>query len=693
MTDVNDTKQKLVYPAEQVLEKDLVDLRNLPNKRRRNLFNELNEKKAEYEWDFYPEHQDIIPDRTKELDLTSFEAAKLMLATAIEESGQAGGEEQGFIDQFEAEERDFIREFDDFRRKFKNVSKEQLETDIRNKDGEIYEFVEDELRQQSEMRSTLLSTQSNEIRGSIISYFQEEFDAFFELANEAVFLYIKHHGLPNSIEEIVNAAEVTAQASADREAIEVQFEQKLDELAESVHHGLRDQERALRSELTDIRSKLSESGGSGNIERELSKLRDRMEDLSSQRQQDIGVIGDQLEDLESLESELASRIEELDEARQQAIDDLKDETREQAGTLIEEELQRMREQKTELSEEVTRLRNERERLETTGERFDKEYDSLHQRIESTEQRIEEDQEKLEDRLDDLSESIPGDSDDTDGKAIRAQLARLYEQDYIGRFDTSIREARSIALPDGDVFEPSAGYWDDQRRSQSGNHRPIVEEALEDEDAVPDNYPLGAYSIYRVVQTGLAGLTSRTDLVIEAVVKANLTAFAKNGFDARPAGVDDLLDVVNETLAWSEMEDTAHLLGIASPTGWTEQIKNLVRDEDFARTRFSSQVSICLIDIQEDELIYDPNDRLIRENIDLFEREVDSERVSECIDTLQNEYIDDPTEEFISHHEIVTKYDFHPHVVKKAFEHFVEKGLAREQYREELQGLCLFIDRA
>lgn len=693
MTDINDTKQKLVYPAEQVLEKDLVDLRNLPSKRRRNLFNELNENRSEYEWEFYPEHQDVIPDRTKELDLTAFEAAKLMLATAIEDANRTAAEEREFIEQFEAEEREFVREFDDFRRKFKNVSKDQLENDIKNREGEIYEFVEDELRQQTEMRSTLLNTQSNEIRGAIISYFQEEFDAFFGLANEAVFLYIKHHGLPNAIEEIVNAAEVAAEASTDREAIELQFEQKLDELAESVHHGLREQERSLRSELTDLRSKLSEDLDSDRIETELSELRDRMEDISTQRQQDVQVIGDQLEDLEALESELASRIEELDEAREQAIDDLRDETKQQAGTLIEEELERMREQKSELAQEVTRLRNERERLETTGDRLDKEYDSLHQRIESTERRVDEEQESLEARIDDLSESIPTGENETDGKAIRAQLARLYERDYIGRFDTAIREAKAITLPDGDTFEVPERYWDDQRRSQSGNHRPIVEEALEDENAIPDNYPLGAYSVYRVIKRGLAGLTSETELVIEAVVKANLTAFAKNGFDARPAGVDDLLDVVNQTLAWSEMEDTPHLIGIASPTGWTEQIETLVRDEDFARTRFSSQVSICLVDIQEDELIYDANDRLVRENVELFQRKVDSERVAECIEMLRSEYIDDPTREFVSHYEIVSEHDFHPHVVKKGFEHFVERGVAREQYQEELQGLCLFIERA
>lgn len=692
MSNANEDRKQLVYPAEQVLDKDLVDLRNQASETRRRIYNELSENKNEYEWEFYPENQEVIDERRKELDLTTLEAAKLMLATAIEEADRSAPEEQAFVDQFEAQEREFVRDFDDFRRKFNNVSRSQLEDNIKNRDGEVYEFVEEELRRQTEMRSTLLNTQANEIRGSVISHFQDEFEEFFELANEAVFLYIKHHGLPNTIEEVVHAAEVAADASSEREQIANQIERKIDELAESVHHGLRDQERALRSELTNMRAEISSGGDTDALERELADIREDIKTVATQQQQDIQAISDQLEDFETLESELEAKIGELKEAQQRALSDLQDETQEQATDLIKEEIERMEHQKDELAQEVNRLRNERERIETTGERLDREYSSLEERLEATEKRVDETQTDLEQQLDELSESIPTEPSETDGKVIRAEMARLYEQDFIGRFDTSVREAETITLPDGSALEVPEGYWTDKRRSQSGNQRPIVEDTLGDAEDI-GNYPLGAYSIYRVVQTRFGGLTSSTELVIEAVVKANLKAFVNNGFDAQPAGVDDLLDIVNETLAWSEMEDTPHLIGIASPTGWTDEVENLVQNEEFARTRFSRDVSICLLDIQDDNLIYDTNDSLMRENIALFEREVNDERVMKCIDTVQNEYIDDPVENFVPLYEVVDNHGFHPHVVRKSFKHFVDEGLAQEQYREELQGLCLFIDRS
>jgi len=692
MSETNEKRRKLVYPAEQILEKDLIDLKNESSTRRLNWSNELTENKDEYEHDFYPANQNCIAGKTKKTDLATFEAAKLMLATAIEEADNTNTEEQALVKKFEKEERDFVREFDDFRRKFKNTNKSQLEDNIKNKEGDVYEFVEDELRKQTEMKSTLLNTQANEIRGSVISYFQEELDEFFELANEAVFLYIKHHNLPNTIEGIVEAAEVAARANDDRQQIEAKIEQQMESLAESVHHGLRDQERALRSELTQIQSDIVEGKSTETLEKEITEIRDNVENIATQRQRDVRTIENKVKELETLKTELTGKIEELDTAREEVVSELKDETKQQAGRMIEQEIEGMKKQKSKLAREVQRLQTERERMETAGERIDKEYSSLEERIESTEERVEKGQADIENRLEELSQSVPtGNNEQSDGKAIRAKLARLYEQDYIGRFDTSVREANTITLPDGDQFTVSEGYWKDRRRSQSGNHRAVVEEILDNSAENINKYPLGSYSIYRVIESRFAGLTSTTELVIQAIVKANLEAFAHNGFDARPAGVDDLLDVINETLCWNEVEDTPHLIGIASPTGWTKEVVDLVSNQDSARSRFSEDVSICLIDIQENDLIYDSHDKLVSENIGLFEREVDSERVSHCVDTIQTEYVNDPMEKIIPHYEIVEEYEFHPHIVRKAFDHFVENGSARKEYREELQGLCLFLD--
>lgn len=690
MESVDEKRKDLTFPVEQVLKKDLVELSNYSPKRRRSLYTELDENKEEYEWDFYPEHRDVIPDSTKENELAAFEAAKLLLATAIEKAGDSDLESQKFVDQFEEGEREFVRQFDDFRRKFSQIDESNLERNIKNKEGEVYEFVSEEIKTQADLQQTLLNTSANEIRTAAISYFLKEFDEFFSLANQAVFLYIKHHGLPNTIESVVDAAEAAADSRQERQRIQAEFAAELESLSESIEQSLYHQERRLKAQMGHLQHEI-ETGGTDTetLEDKLAEIKDDIEAISDQQFADAKKITTKLETLTGLEADLAQKIEELEIAQQETREELQDEEDSEAESLIEEELSRLAEQKADLDAEIRRLQNERKRLETTGERLDRDFGELQERIETAEERVDQEVSDLTDRVEEISESVRTQRDTPNGKAIQAEVARLYEMDYITRFETSVRETSHLTLPDGETFDIPKGFWDDRRRHFTGDHRLMVTDVL-DGDEVVDRYPVGRYSSFRVVTNKFVAF-SETKLIVEAIVAANLQAFAKNGFDARPAGIDDLIDIVNETVVRADSNETTHLVGIASPTGWTDEVEQFVQSKDTARARFDQQVSVCLVDIQSNELIYDRNDRLVSNNVEFFEREVDSERISDCIEMLREEYISDPMTEVLRHHVIVERHDFGPHIVRAAFERLADDGYGVTGYPTTADGLCLVVD--
>jgi hypothetical protein len=169
------------------------------------------------------------------------------------------------------------------------------------------------------------------------------------------------------------------------------------------------------------------------------------------------------------------------------------------------------------------------------------------------------------------------------------------------------------------------------------------------------------------------------MVIESVVHSHLDAYATNGFDARPADLDDLLDLINEAVYEAEEGEYTHLLAIASPTGWTDRVKQQIENDGIARTRYSQFVSICLVDLQERSLIYDESDPVVRENVDLFEAPIDTERIEACVQFLQDEYVGNPAKQSVAVDDIVDTRGFDAHVAKHAFDRLERQGLGEQLY--------------
>ena len=277
-------------------------------------------------------------------------------------------------------------------------------------------------------------------------------------------------------------------------------------------------------------------------------------------------------------------------------------------------------------------------------------------------------------------------DERDGTdVVTAGTARLFALDYLGRFGTTMYETDRIALPD-ETFRVPEDYWDGRNGRRDEADR--MEELLADHGGGDlDAHPINPSARYEITAPKYFGLSEQTRMVIEATVYSHLETHAVDGYDATPAGVDDLVSVVGDAVREAASENTPYLLGIASPTGWTDEVVSHVRDDDLSRTRYSRQVSVCLIDLRRGTLIYDESDPVVAENTGLFERSVNAEAVANCVSLLREEYMDSIEHSSVLLTELVDATEFDRHVVKQAFARVEDHGDAEQFYLDE-QGLAL-----
>lgn len=271
------------------------------------------------------------------------------------------------------------------------------------------------------------------------------------------------------------------------------------------------------------------------------------------------------------------------------------------------------------------------------------------------------------------EPQPEPADDKSGTdVVTRATARLFEMDYLGRFETTMYETETIELPE-ETFSVPESYWDDrkQRRDQA-------DQIASFGNQTPDSMPVNPTLRFEITESKYFGLSSRTRMAIEATVHSHLSTHAKQGYDAEPAGVDDLLTVVDR----AGDTETPTLIGIASPTGWTDEVIQHVREDELSRTRYSRQVSVCLIDLRHGALIYDDTDPVVTENTGLFERAVHAESVANCAKQLREEYLTALGRDTVLLTEVVDDTDFDRHVVKQAFARLEENGDAEQFYLEE-----------
>jgi len=657
MSDCADRFEELTRESTVVLDEDLAALQRVSDRTRIERYNSIKANEESFVWEFSEDCPDFLTDAERDRVRGEFRLARLLLAASFYDAD--GSVPRAMADDFVEAELQAVVDFDRYKQ-FDALSEDQIEGRIRRMDGEVYELVEEYTSTQIANMDALID--DPDVQQDLIERLVERYEDRREKIRHGFFVYVETHGLEHTVEAIEEAVTAVTDAAAEREAVREELETQLEAITERLDTRLEQQHREFESELNRIESELaSQTVDPESIRSELERVADAVDEQSAPDDLDA-----RIERTTDLESRIAVQIDDLESLKESTRAEVTEAVREEAVTLVEDELENLRAQRDELHEEVSSLEREREQITAAREA------------------LEDKQQTLETRLDEVEQSLGGDEGaGVEGEhAVTASMARALELDYLGRFDISMHEAPAIHTPDG-PFELPDDYWNG--RSERRSERSELFSLLGDEN--PEEYPTNAMARYEITASRYLGLGSETEMVIEARVLSDLDAFATNGFDASPATLDDLLAVVNEVVYEAERSDHGYLLGIASPTGWSDRVRDQVEAAEFARTRYSKYVSVCLIDLQDGSLIYDESDPVIQENAGLFAPPIDAERVDECVETVRAEYVDDVTTESVLLADVVATHGYQEHVVKRAFNRLEAADAGEQLYVDEI-GLTL-----
>lgn len=647
-TDWRDRFEALTRTRDAVLDEDLAALERTSERERIERYNEL---KAD--------EQSFVNDLADDADLTEaerervrseFRLARLLVAASFYAEDALP---RSLADDFSEAELQAAVDFDRYSA-FDALDEDQIEQRIRRMDGEVYELVADYHSTQLANVDALL--EDPDVQRDVVRALVDRYEERFEKVRRGFFVYVETHGLEHVVETIEAAVTAVAESSATREDVREKRQTGIEDASATVERDLRATCREVEAALHDVERQVAEGGlDEAGVDAELDRVEAARSEFSDRRAEAGSTLAERIEATEDLRTTVEAEISRLEDVREEAAGS--DEPgAEEAAALVDDELTSLREQRKDLDAEVAQLERQRGRLD------------------ATEQRLADRQQQIADRA--AADDV--DPDELGEGAVTARMARLLELDYVGRFDESMHQARSVATPVGEI-SVDREYWDGRREHRS--ERATVQRLVGDVEAV-DQYPVNRTARYELSDSRYLGLTSETHLVVEARVRSNLEAHATSGFDAQPAGLDVFLDQVNELVRLAERDDHPYLVGLASPTGWTDRVEAQLAGEN-SRGRYSRDVIVCLVDLRDGSVTYDPDDRLAAENAPLFELEVPTERVQRCVDLVRSEYADDVGTASVLLGDIVTNHDFDAPVVRRAFDRLAAEGVGRRLQVDDL----------
>lgn len=655
MSECADRLQELTQQVDVVLDEDLSALERMSARARTERYNQLKTNEEEFVWDFSEECPDFLTESERARVRGRFRLARLLVAASFY---RGDGEVPGAMaDDFIEPELEAVVEFDRYRQ-FEALSESQIERKIRRMDGEVYDLVE-------EYTSTQLAnieqmTEHPEIQQDLMERLLDRYEERREKIRRGFFTYVEAHGLEHMVEAIEDAVEAVNTASAERKEVRDELQTESESRGHKPSADYLTSKRRIEAEMRRIER--NAAGGSSNhkkLQSSIDELNEQLKTLTGNQDSAASDIDAQIDRTTELDERLEVQIENLEETKEQAATEATKEASEKATKLVEDELEQLQEEREQIRTEIDRLKREREQVQAARE-------SLSDK-----------QETLETQISQVAESVQTDEDGIKGSnAVTTKMAKILEMDYLGRFDISMHETETVRMSD-EQFEVPDGYWN--KRSERRNNRAYLVSILEDE--YPDQYPLNATARYEITSSGTFGFGNTTEMVIEASVVSNLDAYVTNGFDAQPTNLDTLLAIINQAVEEAEERGYTYLLGIASPTGWSQQVHEQVENE--AKTRYSRHVSICLINLQDGSLIYDESDPVASENATLFAPPVRDEQVQDCVETVQKEYVSDIGRESVLLRDVVEKHEYDSQVVKRAFNILEEDGTGEQLYLDEL----------
>ena len=218
--------------------------------------------------------------------------------------------------------------------------------------------------------------------------------------------------------------------------------------------------------------------------------------------------------------------------------------------------------------------------------------------------------------------------------VTVEEARERELKFISRFDIKIREKPYLVSPVDGTQHPITSWGLAHSESSELEAGKLISLRWQETGAVVPRNLSSTYS-WPPPGSGRAALLGGR-FVIAALAFADLTEFISQGFSVTPASRTRLWQFLEERVAAAKAAETFHLLGLASPTGWTPEAEVVVIGGPQSRSFTSLFLSLCLVDLHRDRVIYNPLDKRLLPFIPLFRGELDVESVTRIYNYIKKE---------------------------------------------------------
>jgi hypothetical protein len=155
---------------------------------------------------------------------------------------------------------------------------------------------------------------------------------------------------------------------------------------------------------------------------------------------------------------------------------------------------------------------------------------------------------------------------------------------------------------------------------------------------------------------------------------------ERGFDTEPATLAELNALLDEIQRAAEGFNAAYLVGLASPTGWTEAAQAYVATGETGSTFHHRLVLPCLVDLTALNVIYNPDDERLRPLVPLFAPRLPEEEIARVIEHVKHALV---LSSGVSIQDVHLETGIEEPLIRQAFGKLVSQGAHR---LEELPGV-------
>jgi len=535
---------------------------------------------------------------------------------------------------------EIIEEF----RFFDDYSIEEIRNRIRRKEGEIYAVVKEYSEKIEQNKYHIF--ENSEIKPGIALGIKIILNERASKIQEGIIEYIRLYGVVQATNEVASAVSKVLESQQKRNQISIEVQEKISRLEQELE-GVKEvaaQKRELEDKLMALeRQVVQKDFEKQSLKNQFDLLNNEKSKVENSYMSFATFLEKQMKEIDDLKKELEGK-----EAEIKAIKiNLKQDIENEKQRMVQEELEKIEKMKADLQLQVSEIKAEKQSLTIQKE-------------------------EISEKFDFIKEAIEGGK--TGNRFVTKDLAKLYEMDYIGRFDMKMNELPMSFTDPINNKQHTVRSWEENHLKTDDRER--IYSQFKDKmqlSEIEAQLPLNVSSTYWINERGFIFGKNGPKVTIEAMVLNHWKEYVINGFDIKPVTLSEFNAVLVDIINKAEREECFHVIAIASPTGWDERIRTYISSEDFARNYVSRFISICLVDTDTGELLYNGSDYRIRDYISLFEQKFNFEKITACKEKIKRDH------EYKDHvvlDKIVKVYGLEDIIVRKAFYELEKEGYGK-----------------